>query len=283
MDTRPRTLLDTLTMKQEDIPLGHVTAGEVIARIKNQVGVPWREQTVDTIKGGSSDTVVTGIATTFLATLDVLQKSVAAGRNLVITHEPTFWNNLDKSEGLTEDPLYRHKQNFIRDNALVVWRFHDHWHARRPDGISEGFYAELGWNQYQFDESHGVFELPQAITLDAFAKDIKSRLKSDNIRVVGPPRLPVKTVCRGSNKLPGSVAHLSIADAFVIMEADRENDLVEWCRDTMLSGQKKGFVFISHNRGEESGMDNCAKWLRTFVPEVPVEFIPSGDPFWRTT
>ena len=67
------------------------------------------------------------------------------------------------------------------------------------------------------------------------------------------------------------------------MEADRENDLVEWCRDAALSGQEKGFVFISHNRAEEAGMGNCAKWLRTFVPEVPVEFIPSGDPFWRTT
>ncbi len=280
-------------MKHEETPLrhsesgdaarGHVTAGEVIARIKNHVGVAWREQTVDTIKGGSPDTVVTGIVTTFMATLEVLQKSVEAGRNFVITHEPTFWNNLDSSDGLTEDPLYRHKLDFIRDNALVVWRFHDHWHARRPDGISEGFHAELGWDRYTFDEAHGVFELPQAITLEAFAQDVKSRLQSDNVRVVGNPRLRVNKVRRGSNKLSGSVAQLSSADAFVIMEADRENDLVEWCRDAMLSGQEKGFVFISHNRGEESGMDNCAKWVRAFVPEVPVEFIPSGDPFWRTT
>jgi hypothetical protein len=27
-------------------------------------------------------------------------------------------------------------------------------------------------------------------------------------------------------------------------------------------------------------MENCANWLRGFITEVPVEFIPAGDPFW---
>lgn len=25
----------------------------------------------------------------------------------------------------------------------------------------------------------------------------------------------------------------------------------------------------------------CADWLKTFIPEVPVDWIPAGDPFWR--
>ena len=41
-----------------------MTAGEVLARIRQQLGVPWREQTYrDTFKFGGPDTVVTGIAT----------------------------------------------------------------------------------------------------------------------------------------------------------------------------------------------------------------------------
>jgi hypothetical protein len=27
-------------------------------------------------------------------------------------------------------------------------------------------------------------------------------------------------------------------------------------------------------------MDDCARWLRTFVTEVPVEFIATAEPFW---
>jgi hypothetical protein len=47
----------------------HITAREVIDRIQKNVGVPWREQTVDTFKAGDPDTPVTGIATTMMGDL----------------------------------------------------------------------------------------------------------------------------------------------------------------------------------------------------------------------
>ena len=61
------------------------TARQIIDQIKANVGVPWRAQTVDTIKAGDPDTPVTGIATTMMATYDVLQRAAAQGKNLVIT------------------------------------------------------------------------------------------------------------------------------------------------------------------------------------------------------
>jgi len=263
-----------------------LTAGDVIERIKAHVGVPWKTPTVDTIKGGNAGIAVTGITTTFMATLDVIQRSAAAGRNMIITHEPTFWSNLDLPDGLTDNPIYQHKMEVINRGHLVVWRFHDHWHARQPDGIMEGQEHTLGWDRYRNVAvdgiRNGVFELPQTITVREFAEDIARRLQSDNIRVIGDPATQVSKVCNTANHLRGSVEALPVADAFIIKEADRENDLAEWCRDIVLSGQKKGFIFISHNRGEEFGMVNCAHWLRTFIPELPVEFIASGDPFWRT-
>ena len=260
---------------------GKLTAGEVIERIKKNVGIPWRETTVDTIKGGGSpDILVTGIAITFMSTLDVLQKSVKAGRNFILTHEPTFWTNLDLGEGLANDPLYLHKLDYIHKHDLLVHRFHDHWHARRPDGINEGWNKVMGWDHYLFDEAHRVYELPKVTSLRAYANEVKSRLQSDCVRVLGDPQLPVKTVSKGSNKVPKGGA--PFADVTITYEPDRENTNVEWERDIIASGQDKGFIIVSHNRLEEAGMDNCASWVRTFVPEVPVDFIPSGDPFWRT-
>jgi putative NIF3 family GTP cyclohydrolase 1 type 2 len=262
---------------------GKLTAGEVMQRIKQNVHVPWREPTVDTIKGGGSpDIIVTGITTSFMATLDVLQKSVKAGNNLVLTHEPTFWSNLDGSGGLTADPLYLHKLEFIRSNGLFVHRFHDHWHARKPDGIDEGWNKVMGWDKYKFDETRQVFELPSPTTLEGYAKETKHRLKSDSVRVVGDPQLIVETVSKGSNKTPKNGAFPLLADVTITYEPDRENDNVEWERDSVVSGQKRGFIIVSHNRLEECGMENCANWCRTFISEVPIQFIPSGDPFWRT-
>ena len=69
-----------------------LTAAQVIDRIKSNVGVPWREQTVDKIIAGEAETAVKGIATTMMATLDVVQRAAAAGKNMVITHEPTFYS-----------------------------------------------------------------------------------------------------------------------------------------------------------------------------------------------
>src|SRR5882672_8881133 len=72
-----------------------LTARQLIERIQQQVGVPWRAQTVDTIKAGSPDTVVKGVATTMVATLELLKRASAAQRNFIVVHEPTFYSGAE--------------------------------------------------------------------------------------------------------------------------------------------------------------------------------------------
>src|ERR1700680_490260 len=128
-------LLNGATWAQDQ----RLTAREVITRIQQHVGVPWQSETVDTFKAGNPDTPVTGIAVTMMATLDVLQRASANGQNFVITHEPTFYNHLDVPEGMdASDPVLKEKRDFIEKHGMVVWRFHDHWHRRKPDGILAG-------------------------------------------------------------------------------------------------------------------------------------------------
>jgi hypothetical protein len=47
------------------------------------------------------------------------------------------------------------------------------------------------------------------------------------------------------------------------------------------SGQKKGFIMLGRVLSEEPGMNFCTDWLKTLVPEVPVRWLPAGDPYWR--
>src|SRR5688500_8943334 len=75
-----------------------ITAGELIERIKKNVGVEWKADTIDALKAGDPSTVVTGIVTTSMATLDVLQQAVKAGANFVITGAPTFYSRADARE-----------------------------------------------------------------------------------------------------------------------------------------------------------------------------------------
>src|SRR5437899_8025294 len=74
-----------------------VTAQDVVDRIRKNLGVEWKAETVDGFKAGNPSTVVTGVVTTSMATLDVLQQAVKAGTNFVITSAPTFYTRADQS------------------------------------------------------------------------------------------------------------------------------------------------------------------------------------------
>jgi putative NIF3 family GTP cyclohydrolase 1 type 2 len=74
-----------------------VTAQQIVDRVKQHIGVDWSSDDVDTFKIGDPSTLVTGVVTTSMATLDVLQKAVQAGANLVITAAPTFYSKADLS------------------------------------------------------------------------------------------------------------------------------------------------------------------------------------------
>ena len=68
-------------------------------------------------------------------------------------------------------------------------------------------------------------------------------------------------------------------DVLLVLES-REWEAAEYVRDAVAAGEKKALIQLPHEGGEEVGMEECARWLRPFVPEVPVDFIPAGDPFW---
>jgi hypothetical protein len=61
----------------------------------------------------------------------------------------------------------------------------------------------------------------------------------------------------------------------------REWEGVEYAFDAMTAGLSKGMIVIGHWVSEDPAMQLCADWLKTFISEVPVEWIPAGNPFWK--
>jgi len=258
-----------------------LTSSQIIERIQQQVGVPWRSRTVDTFKVGNPETVVKGIATSFSATLDVCQRAAASGKNLIIVHEPTFYNHLDETKDLNGD-MYRIKRSFIDKNNLVVWRFHDHWHDRRPDGILTGMVAALGWGEYQSDRTPEIFVLP-SLSLETLVKNIQKQLEIRSLRVIGDAHMNVSRVALapGYNDLREVMRWLDKPEIEVLAIGEtREWEGVEYARDAVAAGRNKALIILGHVPSEESGMKECARWLKTFIPEVPVEYLPGGEPFW---
>ncbi|HMQ59815.1 MAG TPA: Nif3-like dinuclear metal center hexameric protein [Flavilitoribacter sp.] len=112
---------------------------------------------------------------------------------------------------------------------------------------------------------------------------IKKRFDKAEIRVVGDPDM-VLTNASLVLGAPGSMPQIQTLqrdDVEVIVCGEtHEWETVEYVRDAVNMGKKKALVLIGHANSEEAGMDYCADWLKTFIREVPVEFIPAGDPFW---
>src|SRR5579859_1159533 len=263
-----------------------LTAREVIGQIQQHVGVPWQAETVDTFKAGNPEEPVTGIALTMMATMDVLERAAASGKNLIITHEPTFYNHLDKLDVLPEkekDPVLAAKLAFIAEHHLVVWRFHDHWHRRTPDGIEAGMVRALGWEKQQEPENQYLFAVSET-TLESLAADLKKKLDIHVLRVVGDPHLNVRKVALvpGASGFQKETQALEIKDVDVLVTGEpREWETVEYVADAVTQGKHKGLIILSHIPSEQAGMEECTRWLKTLVSEVPVEFVPAKDPFWR--
>ncbi|WP_170110182.1 Nif3-like dinuclear metal center hexameric protein [Flavilitoribacter nigricans] len=279
----PLLLLTFVSAGQpEPIPPLAVTAGELLDKIKAQLTCDWATETVDTYKGGGPDVEVTGIATTFLATLDVLKRAKARGLNFVITHEPTFYNHFDRTEQYGDDEVLAAKQKFIADNDMIVFRFHDHWHRTAPDGIYKGMTAKLGWEAYSRDGSQYYYDLPP-MSLKKLAKQLKKKFARSTIRVVGDIDTEVSRIglVLGAAGSMRQIESLQRDDVEVVIAGEvPEWETVEYIRDAVSMGKKKALILLGHANSEEAGMAYCADWLKTFISEVPVEFIPAGDPFW---
>jgi len=262
-----------------------LTAREVIQRIQEHVGVPWQKETVDTFKAGDPDTKVAGIAVTMMATYDVLQRAAASGANLIITHEPTFYNHLDDLKEIPQkenDPVLSEKLAFIKEHHLVVWRFHDHWHRRTPDGIEAGMTHALGWEAFQDKQNQYLFTIPET-TLDKLAAELKARLELHTMRVVGDPQMKITRVALspGAAGMQREIGALENPDIQLLITGEsREWETVEYAADAVSEKKDKALIVLGHIPSEQAGMEECTRWLKTFVSEVPVKFVPAAQPFW---
>jgi putative NIF3 family GTP cyclohydrolase 1 type 2 len=253
----------------------------VVDRIKANVGIPWRPQTVDNIIAGAADTPVKGIATTMMATLDVCKRANAAGKNMIITHESTFFSHQDTLDRLTQDETYLYKRDFLNRNGMAVFHFHDHWHGRNPDGIAAGMVRDLGWEKNADPDNLKLLTFP-GTPLGRFAQDIEAKLGIRTMRVLGDPKLPVNRVITSWGYVGMGIPLISHEGVDVLVCGEtREWELVEYVQDMISSGKKKAMIILGHVVSEQAGMKLCAERLKPLVPEVPIEFIAAAEPFWR--
>lgn len=280
---------------------------EVLARIQKNLGVPWQSQRPDGFSDGilfgSGDTNVSGVATTFTPTLNVLRKVVASGKNMIVCREapfysrgarsPNYWREgtLPPKELTDQDVVCRAKLDFISEHNLVIVRLSDNWDAREADGQQSALARALLWTDHQatrkdglrgFDRSEIYYRLPTT-SLNKMALGIQRALKLRSTRVIGDPQAQVQKVALTHGLLlVDEIERILEEPAVDVVVA---GDTVEWeggpyFQDLVNAGRAKGLVLIGEEASEEPGSGEMATWIRSFIPEIPVEWIPAGEPFW---
>lgn len=264
-------------------PPARLTAGVVIQRIKDHVGVPWFAKTVDNLLTGTADTPVRGIATTMMATLDVVERAVAQGRNMIVTHETPFYLHQDNTDDIRDDKTLLYKLDYCRKHDVALFHFHDHWHMRKPDGIAQGMMEQLGWQKNVVDPADPKKFTFDGLPLAVLTRQMQEKLGARTMRVLGNPALPVRHV-QTSWGFAGREGGIPLfaqpgIDVFICGET-REWELVEYCQDSISAGNKKALIVVGHVLSEQGGMILCRDWLRSFIQEVPIEFVAAAEPFW---
>lgn len=255
---------------------------DIIAAIVRQVPAPLAADTVDTLKFGAPDQAVRGVVVTFMATLPVLERAVALGANLIITHEPTAYNGPDETAWLETDEVFLAKREFIANHRLAIWRFHDGCHQLQPDGIVAGIARQLGWNDPLPPEPPYIFNVP-SLTVRSLASLCKRRLGISAVRVAGDLPMP----CHRVGLLVGAwggeaqIKLLQRDDVDVVICGESpEWETCEYVRDAVAAGRCKALIVLGHANSEEAGMAGVAQWMRPLLPaSLPIHYVPAGDPF----
>jgi hypothetical protein len=99
---------------------------------------------------------------------------------------------------------------------------------------------------------------------------------------VGDPNAKVRRIQLGVGYAtpPVGNAEVDVVISGEQQETDGMFDSPEYVLDASTLGIAKGWIMLGHAISEEAGMLEMADWLKGFIPEVPVQLVKAGEPFW---
>ena len=264
-------------------------------------------QGCDGYKSGDPNEECKGIAVALVPTYEVIQKMIQKGSNLLITHEPAFYQSPDYPEwkGNFFNKVYEEKAKLLQENHITIWRDHDHIHSHKPDGIFTGVLKYLGWEKYYKPELGGEFgcyfvELPET-TVGELGEYLKEKLKLNGLRYMGRKEDKISRVAIVGHLYPNcfypdkvdkegfyhdySMKLMEQMEKEHGIEAIIPGEIIEWTilsyiRDAITMGKTKACFNIGHFNMEELGMRYAKDWISELVEhKLPVHYIPTEDGF----
>jgi len=258
-----------------------MNTNEIIKHMINRS--PWvnPERTVDTVKFGDGSKPVKKVAVCWYPSLKTIQAASELGCNLLITHEPTWWDHFDKPGGWRDKEPGLEKTKLLEKSGMVVARLHDTWDNWPEIGIRDSFAKGLGFTKFVGEDKtrwHATYEVPEQ-TLRDFAKYIAQKVKplgEDAVQVIGDPEMKVKRPSIGVGCGGPAEDMIELGSDVLIMCFDGAS---YWRDRARFAEQGVGVITLEHGTTEMWGMESLAQYIQKVWPELEVHYL---DKHWKT-
>jgi putative NIF3 family GTP cyclohydrolase 1 type 2 len=126
----------------------------------------------------------------------------------------------------------------------------------------------------------GILTIPET-TLGELAAQVKRSSGARALRCVGDPKAKVSKILVGPGyATPRMTPEVDVVIGGEQQEADGGFDNVEYVIDAVSLGMPKGVIMLGHVISEQAGMEDFGDWLRTFLHDIPIRFVPAEEPYW---
>ena len=230
---------------------------------------------------GDPATEVTGIATTWTPTVDVLKRAARERLNFILTHEVPFFPSAESAwyDTLPEEQRRPNvaRRELLEAHNMVVCRCHSCWDRARHEGVADQAARRLGFeNEVWVGRFQRVYEI-EPTSLEDLCFQAKRAFGVDLVRVVGRLDQIISKV---------GVAYGGLGQSWNCLEELFEHDadcvilgeMIDYtARFAVDSG--RALIETSHFASENPGMVNFARLLQQRLPELSVQFLDCGAPW----
>lgn len=265
-----------------------MTARELNAWLRSLHPVP--EPSVDRIILGDAETLVRGIAVVWMPTWAALRDAHAAHCNVVVAHEPTFFNHFDlagfedsraelmpvalSAMSHTRDE----KRRWIEENKLLVIRCHDVLDLM-PGGVADALTKTIGLDPANFlvnKPYYRVVRVDPVLHAGELAQRLANALQAlgqPGVAFHGDPDRIVQKLGLGTGYACDPFQFVALGAEMCITIDDRIKTWTEaeWADDS-------GFpmVVIHHGTSEEPGVRRLHELIAEKFPLLNVKLLPQG-------
>jgi len=239
-----------------------------------------REKTVDRVIIGDPETRVQSCLVTWMPGLSALKEAVSKNHDLVVCHEPTFWDHFDRDPW--SEPRAAEKLGFVEKHGLVIVRIHDSWDRWPEMGIPWAWARFLGLGERP--ESTGAdgyqhrYDI-DPVKLEDFALDVAHRCSSIGepmVQVSGDPDGMVSRVGIGTGCGCAIGNYLEMGcDCSIVCD----DGSIYWREIQMAKDLGHPVIRVNHGTSEEPGMVTLARYLTDNFSSIRVQHLPHGASF----